>query len=79
MRSSDKWIPISEQLPKDYENVLCWYEYFRYGDYNRMFQTYGVGYYNSNYDMWGGDVNGHKLRVIAWQKLPAPYKENANH
>lgn len=31
-----KWVDPSKQLPKEYTYVLCWYEYFRYGDYNKM-------------------------------------------
>lgn len=68
------WIPTSERLPKDFEEVLVWYEYFRYGEYNRMYQTYGVGYYNSEFDIWGGDINGRKVRVFAWMPLPAPWE-----
>jgi hypothetical protein len=71
----DRWISCSEYLPSDFEDVLVWYEYFRYGDYNRMYQTYGIGNYDSLYDIWGGDVNGHKARVIAWMPLPEPYRE----
>lgn len=69
-----RWIPVAEKLPKDGEQVLCWYEYFRYGNYNRLYQTYGIGYqFHGN---WGGEVsNGHKCRVIAWMPLPAPLKE----
>ncbi len=66
------WIPVDERLPKDHEDVLCWYEYYRYGDYDCMFQTYGIGYCCDGH--WGGDVNGHKSRVIAWKPLPEPYK-----
>lgn len=70
----DKWIPVEEQLPKEGEYVIVWYEYFRYGDYNRMFQTYGIGYQFDGY--WSGDVSGRKARCIAWQPLPAPYQSN---
>ena len=69
----DRWISCAEYLPSDFEDVLVWYEYFRYGDYNRMYQTYGIGNYDSLYDIWGGDVNGHKARAIAWMPLPKPY------
>ena len=63
------WTPADEKLPPEGQDVLCWYEYFRFGSYNRMFQTYGIGYqYNG---MWGGEVaQGQKARVLAWIPLP---------
>ena len=67
-----RWTPCSVRLPKDFEEVLVWYEYFRYGEYNRMYQTCDVGYYNSEFDIWGGSVNGQKVRVFAWMPLPDP-------
>ena len=72
------WIPCSERMPEnDFEEVLVWFEYFRYGEYNRLFQTHGIGFTFKG--EWSGFVNGssgwHQLRVIAWQPLPAAYKE----
>lgn len=68
-----KWTKVEDGLPENGVNVLCWYEYFRYGSYNRMFRTYGIGYqYNGN---WAGDAaSGHKARVLAWMPFPDPPK-----
>ena len=71
------WIPCSERLPEDGTDVLVQFEYYRYGNYNRLFQTIGISYtYNGE---WSGFVNGSSgwsdLRIIAWQPLPEPYKE----
>ena len=38
-----QWISVEARLPENGEYVLCWYEYFRYGNYNRLFQTYEIG------------------------------------
>ena len=74
------WIPVSERLPEDMQKVLVWFEYYRYGDYNCMYQTYGFGYV---YDgKWSSFINGESgwqdARIIAWQPLPKPYKEAEN-
>lgn len=68
---SPDWIPADEELPPNGQEVLCWYEYFRFGQYNRMYQTFGVGYqFNGN---WGGEVaQGRNAKVLAWIPLPEP-------
>lgn len=72
-----KWISVNERLPEDDRGVLCWYEYFRYGDYNRMWRTYGIGRYFRGF--WVGEVaQGTDARVIAWTPLPEPPEGEAN-
>lgn len=73
LEAEKEWIPCSERMPEECEEVLVWYEYFRYGDYNCMFQTYGIGYHVEGH--WRGNVNGVKARCIAWMPLPEPYHE----
>jgi predicted amidophosphoribosyltransferase len=68
------WISVNERLPRPMMSVLCWYEYFRFGEYNRMYQTYGIGYYFRD-GHWGGEVsNGQRARVLYWKPLPEPPK-----
>lgn len=66
-----RWIPVTERLPENFQKVLCWGEYFRYGDFNAMFADYAFGYQING--SWGGEVsNGTKARALAWMPLPEP-------
>lgn len=68
-KADAQWIPVTERLPEDGQDVLCWYEYFRYGEYNAMFKAYGIGY--QYFGNWGGEVShGTNTRVLAWMPLP---------
>ena len=73
-KKDNDWIPAEEKLPENLEKVLVLYEYFRYGEYNCMFKTFGIGWQLDGH--WSGDVSGTKARCIAWQPLPEPYIKN---
>lgn len=64
-----RWINAKDKLPESDDEVLCWYEYYRFGEYNAMFQTYGIGCYFEG--QWLGEVsNGVKAKVLYWMPLP---------
>jgi hypothetical protein len=73
----NRWIPVAKGLPEELETVLVWFEYYRYGNFNCMYQTYGLGYVVGG--KFSGIINGtsgwKKLKVIAWMPLPRPYEE----
>ena len=64
---SDGWVECKDKLPEEGKMVLVYYEYYRYGDYNRMWPAYGVGYQYDGH--WGGDITGHKLNIVAWKQF----------
>jgi len=71
------WILCEDRLPEEGMKVLVWFEYFRYGEYNRLFQTIGISYtYNGQWSGFVNDSSGwDKLSILAWQPLPEPYHE----
>lgn len=68
------WVSVKHELPKNNEEVLVWFEYFRYGEYNRLFQTWGIGEYFEKYNSWmiNHETGWSDLRVIAWLPIPEP-------
>lgn len=65
------WIPVSERLPEECENVLTSVKFTgclgRYGTFKKIGH---IDYYGN----WRGDCIGGE--VIAWMPLPEPYKED---
>ena len=79
-QQEQQWIPCSERMPEDYVDVLVWFEYFRYGNYNRMYATHGIGNYSKEYNSWtiNHETGWKDLHVFAWMPLPGPYEEAQN-
>ena len=76
MPSAQQWVSCKERLPEAYVDVLVWFEYYRYGDYNCLYQMHGIGTYIKEYDSWiiNHETGWGKLRVFAWMPLPSPWK-----
>lgn len=68
-----RWIPATELPPNDNE-VLVWFEYFRYGSYQRLYRTTGIG--RTFRGEWSNFVDGvsgwSSLKILAWMPLPEP-------
>ena len=77
--NTSTWIPCSERLPDNDNEVLCWYEYriMQGTCISEMAHRYGIGWYSKKSDIWVGEVSvGVDCKVIAWQPLPQPYAEH---
>ena len=74
-RPQGEWIDANKQIPEDCITVLIWFEYYRYGDYNCMYQTFGLGYTIDG--KWSPFINGETgwrdAHIIAWQPIE-PYE-----
>ena len=72
-----EWISAEERLPEPYEDVLCYYEYFRFSEYNCMWRRMDVGQFGTidrhGEQVWCGEPGkGRNARVLYWMPLPPP-------
>ena len=73
-----QWIPCSERLPENSDEVLT--TYIVNGNKNKRY-TETATYYDGDDGYWSSPwdeyrVAGTRIDVIAWMPLPKPYKED---
>lgn len=76
-RQHGEWIPCSESLPEECENVLAWIERDAWvdgSDYPKRRQESAIGWHIDG--RWHFDGYAGRTTVcLAWMPLPEPYKK----
>lgn len=63
------WHDAQNDPPTENGEYLCYYEYFRYGNYNCMYRTMDRWQFFNGH--WGGEpTHGTRAKVLAWTELP---------
>ena len=74
------WIPCSERLPEEEGEYLIWCVSYDVTTGNKVTNTYGISYYDTQFEAWTGVHVGGFLwnEVTAWMPLPKPYEEETD-
>lgn len=80
----DKWIPCSEQLPEEPEELPTEDDFIERMILDREFEEYNVTIYGASKATtlyyvgngnWYDELSSEYYKVVAWQPLPEPYIE----
>lgn len=65
------WHDAQTDPPTENGEYQCYYEYYRYGNYNCMYRTMDRGQFFNG--QWSGEpTHGTSAKVLAWAELPNP-------
>lgn len=66
----NSWIKISDKLPDDYIDVLCYQEHFGFRILHRVRDTSGFMSAYRWMDEYGDEVPDHQYHITHWMHLP---------
>ena len=65
-----EWIPVTKDIPKEFESVLVWYK-------DHLTGKCGCDFAYQVEDIWYGSCLAHSKSVLAWMPKPQDYEGGA--